>query len=139
MEAALETFGLWLENRGQHHDRLDEQAVLRVQVFLFENRDRIHDLDTAQSIPAPSAYAKGDHIFLTTLTWEHIHDGECPKRAAQALQRRGLLEFGDGRNIKARMPQGVTGESRGYKLRRRILDDVVSDMSETSEGADKKQ
>ncbi|WP_412508590.1 DUF927 domain-containing protein [Roseovarius sp. SYSU LYC5161] len=139
MEAALETFGLWLENRGQHHDRLEEQAVLRVQVFLFENRDRIHDLDTAQSIPEPSAYAKGDHIFLPTQIWEHIHDGECPKRAAQALQRRGLLEFGDGRNIKARMPQGVTGESRGYKLRRRILDDVVSDMSETSEGADKKQ
>jgi hypothetical protein len=112
--------------------------VLRVQVFLFENRDRILDLDTPQSIPEPSAYAKGDHIFLPTQTWAHIHDGECPKRTAQALQRRGLLEFGDGRNIKSRMPAGVPGESRGYKVRRCVLDDVVSEMSDMSEDPENK-
>src|SRR6056297_323931 len=138
MEAALETFGLWLEKRGQHHDRLEEQAVLRVQVFLFENRDRILELDTPRSISEPAAYAKGDHIFLPTQTWAHIHDGECPKRTAQSLQRRGLLEFGDGRNIKARMPKGVPRESRGYKLSRCILDDIESELSDMSEDPENK-
>jgi hypothetical protein len=36
------------------------------------------------------------------------------------------------------MPKGVTGETRGYKLRRCVLDDVVSDMSETSEDPENK-
>ncbi|MGI3211017.1 DUF927 domain-containing protein [Roseovarius tibetensis] len=136
MDAALEIFGLWLAGRGPQQDPSEEEALLRVQIFLTENRDRILELDTQQTIPEPRAFAKGNYIFLSTKVWEHIHDGESPKRAAQALQRRGLLEFGDGRNIKSRIPAGVTGESRGYKLRRAILEDVVSERSDISEDSE---
>jgi hypothetical protein len=100
---------------------------------LAHAHDQILDLDGADSVDAPVGYKKGDHVFLTSHAWEYINQGECPRRTAQALQRRGLLEFGDGRNIKSRMPAGVPGESRGYKLRRSILDDVMSELSDMSE------
>lgn len=137
-DAALSIFGLWLDGRGAHEDPFDADAVQRVKSFLAQGHDRLLDLDGAENVDAPVGCKKGDHVFLTSQTWEHIHQGECPKRAAQALQRRGFLEFGDGRNIKARMPAGVSGESRGYKLRRCILDDVVSDRSDMSEDTENK-
>jgi len=137
-DAALAVFELWLDGRGAHEDPFDTDAVQRVKSFLAHAHDRILDLDGVDSVDAPLGYKKGDHVFLTSKTWDHIHGGECPRRAAQALQRGGLLDFGDGRNIKARMPAGVPGETRGYKLRRCILDDIRSEMSDMSEGPENK-
>ena len=132
-DAALAVFGLWLDGRGPHEDSFDADAVQRIRSFLAQAHDRIRDLDKPSTILDPVAYAKGDHIFVPGKVWDCGYGDESRKRAAQALQRRGLLEFGDGRNIKARMPNGVTGNSRGYKLTRSILDDTLSETSEMSE------
>ena len=132
-DAALAVFGLWLDGRGPHEDSFDADAVQRIRSFLAQAHDRIRDLDKPSTILDPVAYAKGDHIFVPGKVWDCGYGDESRKRAAQALQRRGLLEFGDGRNIKARMPTSLMEESCGYKLTRSILDDTLLEMSEETE------
>ena len=112
--------------------------MLRVQVFCsrtvtgFSSWIRHSQFPIASSIRERVITSFYPRKRGSTSTMEN-----APSAPPKQLQRRGLLDFGDGRNIKARMPKGVTGESRGYKLRRCILDDIMSDMSDRSEDTEK--
>jgi len=130
-DAAQDMFGLWLQGQATPEEIAEIKAVRRVQAFLERHGEDCRDLD----LPPPDAdtplvFRKDQFAFLPRETWTMIHGSVDPRKAAHALETRGLLSFGDGRNMMAKAPTG-SGMSRGYKVHLSILDWKPSEMSES--------
>jgi uncharacterized protein (DUF927 family) len=137
LEAVLEAFGLWLGGRGNPEVELAHSVISRVQQFLNQYDAQISNLDHDGAQPeAPVAWRKGGHIFIPAAAWLSIFGEKNGRRTAHILHDRSLLELGDGRNLMARMPVGVAGPTRGFKVSIGILQETGSDMSEKSEDPD---
>jgi putative DNA primase/helicase len=132
-QAALKRFHAWCASIGpgpqarakaaaeaaERHAR--DAALEQVRLLLLSHHKRVIDLDcTAETRPAdPVAWKKGGFFYVPGPVWERIHDD--PIRATALLLKSGHLLRGDGANMRAKVPTGVTGPSRAYKIRADIM------------------
>jgi putative DNA primase/helicase len=124
-KAALVALEIWLNGRGGVGDHESKEAIRRTRAFLTAHESRFEPLDFDDEshklvIHNRAGWKNSGFFYISTDAWKEIHAGADATRAAKALEKDGLLERGDGKNIATRITTSK-GRPRAYAVRVMIL------------------